>query len=185
MKECRFSKASRLERYANLVVVTIAAVATSALSIYFATVFFAEMRAFYLFFSIIEILLTILLTYFCIISFIFETRKYSISNDGISETRGLSRLTLIKWDKINEICVVVFKGNTSLQAYQKVICIHFSAPPENFLEKIARGYGYALRSMDKFMIIDYSDEALAELRKVYTRKIYDYCNYQLRYYSIG
>lgn len=115
----------------------------------------------------------------------FESRKYSISESGITVSSHRKQVRTIPWEEVNEICISVFSTTSALQSYQEVICIFTLPRASNFLEKIAHSYYYAARNLDSFIVIDYTENTMNILRSVYPGKISDVRNEQLRQYSLN
>lgn len=118
-------------------------------------------------------------------SYKFESRKYSISKSGIEISSRRKQVHFVPWEEIEEICIAVFSTTSALQSYQEVICIFITPREPNFLRKMARGYYYAVRNFDHFIVIDFTKDELNTLCGVYPGNIADYRNDQIRKYSLN
>lgn len=188
MKNCRFSSTSKFLKWCDLLFYP-----AVAILIFFACVALivtafkhkqTEPLEIELLISAIGLLLLWLLIRFALKSYRFESRRYSISQSGITVSSLHEQFMFIPWDKINGICVSIFNGTANLQRYQKVICCFILPEPSKFQSKILRGYCYAIRNYEHFVVIDYTKSEYDAFKNAYPGEIIDYSNEQIQHNSI-
>lgn len=187
MKSCRFTRTSKFLRWcAAFFYPAVSALILAACLTFTIPVFRHELDhpLFLVFMFIAGTAGAWFLLRFGLNSYKFESRKYSISKSGIEIYSRSKQVCFIPWEEINEICISVFSTTSALQSYQEVICIFITPRPPNFLQKMARGYYYAVRNFDHFVVIDYTQDELNILQGVYPGAISDYRSIQIRRYSL-
>lgn len=188
MKDCRFTRTSRFLKWCALLFYPAVALLIFATCVTLVVFAFRNKQhepfEIELLMSAMGLLLLWFLIRFSFNSYRFESRKYSISQSGIQVSSAHKQIMFIPWEKINGICVTVFNGTASLQSYQKVICCFISPEPPEFQSKILRGYCYAIRNYEHFIVIDYTKSEYNALTNVYSGEIIDYSNEQLQRNSI-
>lgn len=183
MKKCRYASASIPDKIGAFFVYPLASFLIFSADLYFVYLFLnglsnssnIELVGFMgigLVIAAISRLLFFLIR-LCYQSFRMELRLFSISKEGISLGYSQKTTDFYSWEKIDEIAISAYQASASRQAYQTVICIFLEPRRNNFVQKILGSF-YAMENMDRFVLIDYSEDVYAQLASVYFRKIEDY-----------
>lgn len=103
--------------------------------------------------------------------YLFEHRKFRISAEGLEVTN--SKTAFLPWDKIPEVAIMHFGAVASRDSSFTVICCFFEAAEVGCKRKML-DYFYGVKNTDRFVLIDYNDAVMEQIRQVYPGQVYDY-----------
>ena len=180
MEYCRKSQRSKMARYSSLYIIPsfiILLTVVGILSIILGIIDSSHLAQSLLTSLIISLFVVFLIRY-GYKSYLFETRKFCITNNGI--ILGNKNNKLYTWNEIVDIYVIAFAATTpSSQNYETVICCFFKPPQKEFLSKILCSYRLGIENYNNFVIIEYDQKILDKLNDVYKKEIVDYRRKQL------
>lgn len=125
----------------------------------------------YAVFALACFLLALFLFHLNKIVYIFETRRFRLTTDGI-EIHDLKHAHY-SWKDIFDVAVMYFGATASRDSYYTVICC-FLRQPEKEYKKRMLDWLYGAKNTDSIVIIEYSDAILNEFRTKYSGRISDY-----------
>lgn len=112
--------------------------------------------------------------------FLFESRKYQITETGIIVGGWLRKKRLYSWNQIHGIGIYAFHSNAAISGYSSVICIFLRPKPDYFNEIMLKAYFYVVFRMKSIVVIDFSHSVLDEVTSKYHGIIKDYRETQIR-----
>lgn len=183
MKYCCNSKKSKFARFSSLYIIPffiIILTGVGILSIILGIIDISQLAK-SLYSSLIISQFVVLLIIYGYKSYLFETRKFCITNNGIVfGNKNNKNNKLYTWGEIVDIYVIAFAATTPIsQNYETVICCFFKPPQKDFLSKILCSYIFGIENYKNFAIIDYDQKTLDKLKENYPKEIVDYRRKQL------
>ena len=175
MNKCWYSKKQRITGYMCCVLFLVCAVITG----YAIPIF--RILPFYFF---CDCLITIWLVKATVFYYlVLLSRSYEVTEEGFF-LRNLKKIVKYSWDEITEISICDVNHASRSSAHDKIIRIAIGKEkngPANLNVPYSSGglerwrkLSYSLRHYKKIIMIEYSEERLLQIQKVYKREVQDY-----------
>lgn len=107
----------------------------------------------------------------------FEMRKIALSRNGFVTSEDGQ---LYEWSKVEEIGIIAFASSSGKQIYSTEVCIALQHLTERELRHLCRSYVYGVYKQKHFLLLDYSETLLKEIRNLSGLPIIDHRPEQLK-----
>ena len=175
MKRCCYLRKTKTSTFLALLSLTLADLLLLAGAVYIVyALLFGEPAGSWLvawiFFAIVFVPIIIVLTKYWIAIAVYCLRKYKYTDAGIVCDLP-NKLEIWYWEDVTGVYVCCAEASAGMTDYVEMICLARTDIPADF-EKKCLGF-FLARHFKEYLIIDYSEEVLGELKSYYPGEVID------------